>query len=571
MTYSFDVIREPWIRVRTLEGELKNVSVRELFEKAHTYKEISDPNMYYDYGIQNFLIALFASVYDMQTVKEKFEILESGKFDISRFDAYIEKCESNRPNCFNLFGENPFYQNKYAKYKVGAKDKFSVQDIPNLKIKDTAMIGKIALDIPSGNNSVHFVSDDLVGKRLSFNEVAKALVSYGLFQAGQDGPNSSNGVNGGMNYPFYIMIKGNNLFHHIVLNTVTAEYWYSNFSEKVHYIGNAAWECESELIPKRTTKSVSMVEGLTFQNRFVLLGDVDKNNQIGEIYFGPGRVFESEKGVKSLWRQPNAAYKAVKDKKTGQETGEFSALCMNRPTDVWTEIGNLFRFHLSESCQPLTVREYQMLFTKSKMSKVMKEYGYIKNTNSKVNMPYKVYYICVDGGKFPPKKQGIYENYLPTVLFTDGERLSEFCSLIDGASAVGRYMQSETIRLSPKMDRDLKDKYQKKFAESYYAYIDIELLPMLLSDISDILNFDSEENVKKFNEICMQFKMNAKKQAVEIFTEILLSSISKGLYKKESMFKGSFGVINDDIRKLRGTINKIFGLESGKENTTNGD
>ena len=578
MTHSFDVIREPWIRVRTLEGKFEYVSVRELFEKAHTYKEISEPNMFYDYGIQNFLIALFASVYDMQTVNEKFEILKSGQFDMIRFDTYIEKCETKRPNCFNLFGDNPFYQNKYAKYDVGEKSKCSVDNLSKLKIKKTAMIGKIALDVPSGNNSVHFVNDAFVGKKLSFGEVTKALVSYGLFQAGQDGPNSANGVNGGMNYPFYIMIKGNNLFQYIVLNTATADSWHTCLSEKVPYIGNAVWECEPILVPKQVVKSVSMVEGLTFQNRFILLSDVDKNKQIGDVYFGPGRVFESEKGVRSLWRQPNAAYKAVKDKKTGQETGEFSALCMNRPTDVWTEVGNLFRYHISEGCQPLTVREYQILFVKSKMAKIMKEFGYTKNIN---NMQYKVYYICVDGGKFPPKKQGIYENYIPNVLFTDGEKLSEFCSLIDGASAVGGSMQSSAVRLSRNLDKDLngkelKKKYQKKFAENYYAYIDTELLPMLLSDISDISDFNSEENVNRFIEICNQFKLDVRNKAVEVFTNTVLSANNAGLWKVEDkktgkiLFKGAYGMINDDIRKLMGTINKILGLESRKE-TANGD
>lgn len=562
MTHSFDVIREPWIRVRTLNGEFEKVSVRELFEKAHTYKEISEPNMFYDYGIQNFLIALFASVYDMQTVENKFELIEDGKFDISRFDTYINKCEGNRPNCFNLFGENPFYQNKYAKYKIGPKDTYTLADIPNLKIKDTAMIGKIALDIPSGNNSVHFVSDALVGKRLSFDEVTKALVSYGLFQAGQDGPNSASGVNGGMNYPLYLMIKGNNLFENIVLNTVTSEYWHSNFSEKVPYVGNAAWECEPDLIPKQVSKSVSMVEGLTFQNRFVLLGDVDKNGQIGDIYFGAGRVFESEKGVKPLWRQPNAAYKHVKDKKTGEDTGDIFALCMNRPSDIWTDVGNLFRYHIERNCEPLTVKEYM---------DICEEYA----SFDKDDMAYKVYYICVDGGKFPPKKQGIYENYMPTVLFTDRERLSTFCTLIDGASAVGRYMQSETVRLSPKIDKDLKDKCQRKFAESYYAYIDTELLPMLLSDISDISDFNLEENVIKFNNICTQFGLDVKKKAVELFTDALLSSANSGLWKiedkekKKTIIKGPYGMINDDIHRLRGKINTIFGIASRKENIAN--
>ena len=445
------------------------------------------------------------------------------------------------------------------------------------------MIGKIALDIPSGNNSVHFVSDSLVGKRLSFEEITKALVSYGQFQAGQDGPsNSANGVNGGMNYPYYIMIKGNNLFEHIVLNTITAESWYACFSQKIPYIGNAAWECDPFLIPKQVTKTVSMVEGLTFQNRSVLIANVDKNKQIGDIYFGSGRVFESEKGVKSLWRQPNAAYKIVKDKKTGEETGEISPVSMYRPTDLWTEVGHLFRHHISGECQPLTVKEYQVLCNKVKMSRIMRELGYVKNTINNVNMPYKVYYICLDGGRIPPLTQGVYESYIPTVLYMDKERLSEFCTLIDGTSSVGNYMQSTAIRLSRSLDKDikgkeLKKKYQKKFAEGYYAYIDTELLPMLLSDISDISDFSSEENVTKFYEICNQFKLDVKKRAVELFTEAVLSARNNGLCKidapttKKAIFKGSYGMANEDIHRLRGTINKIFGLESGKEIAINGD
>lgn len=548
MSYSFDVIREPWIRVRTLEGSFEKVSVRELFENGHKYKEISEPNMFYAYGIHNFLIALFASVYDMQTIEDKADVLEEGQFNMTRFDSYIEKCEKNRPSCFNLFGENPFYQNKYAKYKVSPKDTYTIKDIPKLKIKDTAMIGKIALDIPSGNNSVHFVSDSLVGKSLSFDETTKALVSYGLFQAGQDGPNSANGVNGGMNYPLYFMIKGNNVFETIVLNTITAQMWHFVLSDRIPYIGNAAWEMESNIVPKQATKSVSMVEGLTFQNRSVLIASVNKDNCIGDIYFGPDRVFETEKGVNSLWRQPNAAYRHVKDKKTGGELPEIYPLSMNRPTDIWTEVGNMFRVNSTKDIQPLTVQEYLTLID---------EYDLADKGYTKMTMPYQVYYICIDGGKFPPKKQGIYESFIPICLLKDSEKLNAFCTMIDHTSSVGRYMNSESIRLGKNMDKDLKAKWQKKFAEGYYAYIDTELLPTFLNEISDI---------EKFDMLYEEFVVNVKTKAVTEFTSAILSANSRGLYKQDNgSFKGAYGVVNDDIRRLRGTINKIFGIESRKE------
>lgn len=552
MSYSFDVIREPWIRVKTFEGSFERVSVRELFENAHKYKEISEPNMFYAYGIHNFLIAFFASVYNMQDVEEKARVLENECFDMTRFNSYIEKCESNRPACFNLFGDNPFYQNKYAKYKVSPTDKCTEKDVPNLKVKDTAMIGKIALDIPSGNNSVHFVSDEIVGKKLSFEEMTKALVSYGLFQAGQDGPNSANGVNGGMNYPLYFMIKGNNVFETIVLNTITAQTWHYSLTDNISYIGNAAWEIEPNIVPKQATKVVSMVEGLTFQNRSVLIADVSKDNRIGNIYFGPDRVFEAEKGTKSLWRQPNAAYRHVKDKKTGADLPEIYPLAMNRPTDIWTEVGNLFRVNESKDIQPLTVQEYLHLID---------EYDLEDKGYTKMHMPYQVYYICIDGGKFPPKKQGIYESFIPLVLLKDNEKLNAFCSMIDHTSSVGRYMNSESIRLSKNMDKDLKAKWQKRFAEGYYAYVETELLPAFLNEVSDI---------SQFAMLSEEFALNVKTKAVTEFTNVILSASSRGLYKQDNgSFKGVYGVVNDDIRKLRGTINKIFGIESRKENKEN--
>ena len=139
--------------------------------------------------------------------------------------------------------------------------------------------------------------------------------------------------------------------------------------------------------------------------------------------------------------------------------------------------------------------------------------------------------------------------------------LTKFDSLIDGVSSVGEDMTSSLIRLNPKMNKNLKEKYQKKFAEDYYAIIDSELLPQFLSDISDLSSFETEDKVNQFYELCDAFKLKVKDIAVAAYMGVVMSGMNKGLFVEKGCVKGTFGKMNEDIYRLRSSINTTLGIE----------
>lgn len=556
MKYSFDVIRDAWIPVQFNSGVHNVLSVRDVFKDASNIKCIAEPNVKYSYGIHNFLVALLASAYSITDMDAKFDIMFGDGLDISIFDKYISECESKRPNCFNLFGENPFYQNGYAKYKLDKGKKLSVEDIMKLPLKKPVMIGKIALDYPAGNNSVHFTNDALVGKSLDYVECVKALLSYSFFQAGQDGPNSSNGVNGGMNYPEYLMIGGKNLLHTVLLNTASESIW-AKRTGGIAYKGNAAWERNFDSVPKEEVSSVSMVEGLTFQNRFVLLGEPDNFGNISSVYFGPGRAFTTKDKVQSLWVQPNASY--VKNK-----NNLLVPLMMKSSDDLWTDMGDFFKLDSSSNNaeMPLTVMEYLNMCS---------EYEEMKEVGYSTNMDYNIYYISLDGGKYAPFAQGLYSNYFPMVLLKDEDLLSHFNSCIKASNSVGKALKTSLFVFSKSFDDMKRSKWFKRYNMKFYDTMRMEYVPALLKDICALTDLSYDEQTNKLLDILSEFKLSVKMLATTVYREALLNGVYTGVRKSQSgskSYMGPYGLINNDIRRLNATINKLLGIEqSGGEDT----
>lgn len=536
--YSFDVVRDAWIPIKRLTGEKECVNLRTLFENADEYDCLLDEsNMFYSYGIYNFLVAMFASIYHPETIEDKEEILENGHFDISKFDAYIQKCEKNRPNCFNLFGENPFYQNKYAILKESKKTGESEKNKPT-------MVGKIALHIPSGNNSFFFVNDELIGKKIDFIECVKALLSYGQFQPEYDGPNTAKGVNG-LDHPMYFVLKGNSLFDCIVLNTITEETWKSISTSS--YIGNAAWEKEPDKVSKKLIKSVSMVEGLTFQNRQVLINedDIDSNKLITTIYFKPGNEFDVINNVScSFWHQPNSAYYQIKDKKTKEFLNEYSLIYINENKYFWTNLGDIFNL-VNSKIRISTVSEY--LYLKSESDLIRYEY-----------LSYMIFYASTKSGKGPYGYQGVYLTQIPFDILQNEEYLKVYNSLLRNVSLIGECMTfnfREEKKKAPVGKKAAWELDNERCANEYYSVMDVKILPKFLKSILDI----DYSDVSAFYSICDSFKKEVRDLAVSIYKGIYLKQMRNGLIRcGNEKIRGKYGNLAYDLSNFEKTVNSLL-------------
>ncbi len=58
----FELTSEPWIPVRSLNGERKEVSLRELFAKAHELECVNDASPLVTLALHRFLIAIVLPV-----------------------------------------------------------------------------------------------------------------------------------------------------------------------------------------------------------------------------------------------------------------------------------------------------------------------------------------------------------------------------------------------------------------------------------------------------------------------------------------------------------------------------
>lgn len=537
-TYSFDVIRDSWIPVKRLTGEKECVNLRTLFENAHEYQYLLDePNILYSYGVYNFLVAMFASIYHPETIEDKEEILESGHFEISKFDAYIQKCEKNRPNCFNLFGENPFYQNKYATMKESKKTGEIEKNKPT-------MVGKIALHIPSGNNSFFFSNDELIGKKIDFIECVKALLSYGHFQPEQDGPNTAKGVNG-LDHPMYFVLKGNTLFDCVVLNTITEETWKS--ISTTPYIGNAAWEMEPEKNSKKLVKSVSMVEGLTFQSRQVLINeeDIDSNKLITTIYFKAGNMFDFKNNVScSLWHQPNSAYYQIKDKKTEEPLNEYRLIYVKDNKYLWTTFGDIFNL-VNSKVRISTVSEY--LYLKSESDVIKSKY-----------LSYMIFYATTASGYGPFGYQGMYLTQMPVGVLQNEEYLKTYNSLLRNVSSIGERMTFNFREDKNKVVPGKKPAWKlddERCANEYYSVMDMKILPKFLKAILDI----DYSDVSAFYDICDSFKKEVKNLAVSIYKDIYLKQVRNGLIRCDNdKIRGKYGNLAYDLSNFEKIVNSLL-------------
>lgn len=129
MEQEFNLIDEPWIRVRTDDCAVKEVSLKDALLNAQNYQTLSGETKTQDFAILRLLLAVVHTVfsrYDEQgnepeycnsdTLMRNWVMMwESGKFPAEPFEKYFSKWHEN----FWLFDEKkPFYQSIAVKNKA---------------------------------------------------------------------------------------------------------------------------------------------------------------------------------------------------------------------------------------------------------------------------------------------------------------------------------------------------------------------------------------------------------------------------------------------------------------------
>lgn len=108
MTYSFNLLDQPWIPCTDLDGRMEELSLRETLARAHELRAVQGDSPLETASLYRLLLAVIHSVLrGPKTPDEWAALWQARRFDINRFDDYFKKWHSR----FDLFDkERPFYQ-----------------------------------------------------------------------------------------------------------------------------------------------------------------------------------------------------------------------------------------------------------------------------------------------------------------------------------------------------------------------------------------------------------------------------------------------------------------------------
>ena len=305
----YNVLIEPWIPVVTLTGESRELGIRDVLLGAQDLSEVSCENPLETYAVQRFLIAFLMDAYRLPHASDRKKLFETGRFDASVIDGYIDLCRSEGVS-FDLFDrERPFYQ-------AVLDEKYDTED----KIKPVANLFHA---VPSGNMPIHFYHRLAAESRCMPSQAFRALLSAQLFATAmtQGYPSSVNDT------PcWYILLKGRNLFETLCLSMLSIGEL--NSKGKVSFDDPPpAWRDVSKEEPKKIHSNVSVLEGLTFRpRRITLLADLD--GSVTKIYYQQGQSFHSN----GSWMDPYVTY-------TLNKTGDYITIKPKPGRMPWRDVG----------------------------------------------------------------------------------------------------------------------------------------------------------------------------------------------------------------------------------------
>lgn len=213
MKNNFNLVVDNWIKV--FDGGTKEVSLSEFFKHAHEYEILAGESRQQDLSTLRFLLAIVQKVYAGETVES---LLKLGKFN-DRIQTYLSKYQ----DCFDMQGDNPFYQVTAEQYNKYADTRFKIKT--EGKQTGTLAIRQLNRNISESNNSPNVLSTVPENKKdkLSMSELVRWLIAYQNFTGTSDKSKAVLGypirVSAGYLYktdPVYL--RGENLFETLILN-----------------------------------------------------------------------------------------------------------------------------------------------------------------------------------------------------------------------------------------------------------------------------------------------------------------------------------------------------------------
>src|SRR5213080_4066461 len=94
---SFNLWRDPWIRVIQPDGQVCQVSTSACLSEAHTLAALHDPSPLVVGGTHRLLVAILQAIYAPESLDDIADVLRAGQFDQQKLDGfaaqYVERFE----------------------------------------------------------------------------------------------------------------------------------------------------------------------------------------------------------------------------------------------------------------------------------------------------------------------------------------------------------------------------------------------------------------------------------------------------------------------------------------------
>lgn len=281
---TFSALTEPWIPVVDSSGAIRELGIIDTLAQAHRLQGICDPAPPIEFGIYRLLVAFVMDAYGLDGLERLEELLASGSFDSAVLDGYVNTVGRER---FDLFDpEHPFLQSPLGQ---GASER------PGAPVR-------VFQHLPSGGFLTHFhhMSED--GYGVCPADCLRGLVTVAPFMTA-GGAGYSPSVNGAP--PWYVLVRGRNLFETISLNCYALEPSASGEPP--------AWRSSMPVTPKAERTCSSFLEALTWRPRLVRLtpGQGGMCSYCGESSDVLIREIVFTFGFRSVggWTDPQVAYR----------------------------------------------------------------------------------------------------------------------------------------------------------------------------------------------------------------------------------------------------------------------
>jgi CRISPR system Cascade subunit CasA len=319
---SFNLIDKEWIPCLLMNGEAKDLSLRDTIERAPEIREIFSPSPLITASLQRLLMAILWRVSRIEELSEWKKLWKIGEFERTSTTEYLSQWHHR----FDLLDENrPFYQ------------------LSSLELSKRTPIKRLGWEYAVGNNGTLFdhTSDDVLTS-VEPPDAARWVVTTQCFAASSGKSETIHTKDSPWSRGAILFLQGDNLFQTLALNLLGL----LRKDFPISMEDQPVWERETEWQPAHSLVPLGIFEYLTWQSRAIKIL-LEQDGDLKECYFAQGRAL-----IESFKHEPSYVYR--KDTKLGYLSWQF-----DEGRVLWRDSHTLFNlakdstFVLPESLQYL--------------------------------------------------------------------------------------------------------------------------------------------------------------------------------------------------------------------------